>query len=224
VLLLVVAGLGAISVFALVAGYLAEVRAQVGPKTTVLRLTHEVKAFEPVKAQIVEEYEVPERWAPPTALHAPSELGGLVAAADLEPGSVLQTDMVSEEPEPGPGQRELAILVDAETGVAGKIGPGSVVDIFATFPDSEGGAGRSEIVVSGARVIEAGVPRPREEETQGSEITEGGEALPVTFALSIRESLVLTHAESFADEVRLGLVRPGEDSDVGHHERVFARG
>ena len=48
--------------------------------------------------------------------------------------------MIGSPPELATGEREIAILVDAETGVAGKISPGSIVDIVATFGgnDQEG--------------------------------------------------------------------------------------
>ena len=45
--------------------------------------------------------------------------------------------MLIAPPQLAPGQRELAILVDAETGVAGKIGPDSIVDVIATYPGGD---------------------------------------------------------------------------------------
>ena len=62
-----------------------------------------------------------------------ARLIGQVALADIPAGSVLQEGMIGSPPELATGEREIAILVDAETGVAGKIDPGSIVDIVATF-------------------------------------------------------------------------------------------
>ena len=76
---------------------------------------------------------MPRRWAPQTALRDRGQLVDLVAGADLPPDTLLQEGMLERPARARPGQREIAIMVDAETGVAGKIGPGSVVDIIATF-------------------------------------------------------------------------------------------
>ena len=68
--------------------------------------------------------------------------------------------MLGPPPELATGEREIAILVDAETGVAGKINPGAMVDIVATFAgnDQTGRKAESEIVVPGARIIDVGQP------------------------------------------------------------------
>jgi pilus assembly protein CpaB len=47
--------------------------------------------------------------------------------------------------------------------------------------------------------------------------------VPVTFALNPREALTVTYAESFAAEVRLALLRPGEDSQLKKKDRVYRR-
>ena len=68
--------------------------------------------------------------------------------------------MIGSPPELATGEREIAILVDAETGVAGKISPGSIVDIVATFAgdDQQGVQAESNVVVPGARIIDVGQP------------------------------------------------------------------
>jgi pilus assembly protein CpaB len=232
VLLLGLAALGAIGVFALVAGYVSDVRDEVGDKVGVLYLDQDVTAYTAVTPEMVREEEVPERWIPETAIRDPNELSGMVAANDLPAGSLLEGGMLVPEPELSPGQREIAILVDAETGVAGKIGPGDVVDVLATFAaQSSGTSDRSEIVVTGARVIDVGLPRSLGNETDqqapNADAQSPGQptsVVPITFALSVRDSLVLTHAESFADEVRLALLRPGEPSEIVGTARVFSPG
>ena len=47
--------------------------------------------------------------------------------------------------------------------------------------------------------------------------------VPVTFALNPKEALTVTYAESFAAEVRLALLRPGEESELNKKERVYRR-
>ena len=218
VLLLVLAGLGAIVVFFVIAGYVSDVRSQVEPFVTVLRVDRDAEAYQPLTEEDLDEYRLPRRWAPDTAIRERSDLVGQVPASKLEAGSILQRDMLVPEPDLEPGQREIAILIDAETGVAGKVGPGDIVDIAATFEGDEGVAPKSQFLVTGARVIDVGVQRTRE--VRGPTPQEE-KVVPVTFALSTREALVLTYAESFAAEVRLALVRPDETGRVAPRRREF---
>jgi pilus assembly protein CpaB len=225
-LLLVLAGLGLLAVFVLVASYVADVRSEVDPKVRLLALSRPVRAFESVPDDAVTTITMPRRWAPTTALRDRGQLVGLVAGADLTKDSLLQRGMLISPPELAPGQREVAILVDAETGVAGKIGPGAVVDIVATFQgnDQKGIPPKSEVVVPGARIIAVG-------ETQlkgGRGVQPQAEAdpkqvVPVTFALDPRDQLKVTEAESFAQEVRLALLRPGDTSELTPGERSYTR-
>ena len=61
------------------------------------------------------------------------------------------------------GYREVAILVDAETGVAGKVRSGDRVDIIATTAGDEGVPDRAEVWVSNALVLEVGLPTASED-------------------------------------------------------------
>src|SRR5207237_8770423 len=119
-----------------------------------------------------------------------------------------------------PGQREVAIMLDAANGVAGKIEPTSVVDIYATFEGKNGVPSRSQIIVSGARVIEVGVPTTRRTDTKLG-FTEDGKVVPVTFALSVQDSLVLTYAETYATKPRRALVPGGDTHRVPPREPSF---
>ena len=47
--------------------------------------------------------------------------------------------------------------------------------------------------------------------------------MPVTFALKPKEALTVTYAESFATEVRLSLLRPGEESGLTKSQRIYQR-
>lgn len=220
VLLMILSVIGGVLVFVLISNYVADVRSQVEPLTPVLWLTDDVPIQQPIPDGAVEERMVPRRWVPTSALRNVSELDGLVAASALSAGSVLQDGMVRERPELEIGDRELAILVDAETGVAGKIRPGDIVDIYATFPSSDNSAARSEIVVSAARIIDVGTERSEVGESSSGGFAET-RVLPVTFALSVEDSLVLAYVESFATTVRLGLLAPGDDQPLPGSERRF---
>ena len=224
-LLLVLSGLGLLAVFVLVASYVADVRTEVDPKVKLLALTKPVKAFESVPDDAVTEVTMPKRWAPPTALRDRSQLVGYVAGTNLSRDSLLQEDMLISPPDLKPGQREVAILVDAETGVAGKLGPDAVVDIVGTFQgDAERGIQpRSTVVVPAARIIAVGQTQLKGGRGVQQAESDPKEVVPVTFALTPKQQLQVTEAESFAQEVRLALRRPGDTTPLKQGETSYTR-
>ena len=222
-LLIAIAALGLVVVFVLVAGYVADVRREVDPKLSLLALAKPVAAHQTITDDMVKTVEMPERWAPPTAMRDPGELVGLVAGTDLEPDTLLQKDMLIAPPQLAPGQRELAILVDAETGVAGKIGPDSVVDVIATFPGGETEAPESRVVVPSARIIEVGQPRLKGGRGLQEQAADPAQVVPITFALTPEQALVVSYAESNATEVRLALLRPGESAELTDKQKRYSR-
>ena len=134
VLLLALAVAGLLGVFALVANYVSEVETQVGDKIVVLELTKPAKANEAISDDMVIEKTVPKRWAPEEALrdrHAADRASS--PRPTSQPSSILQDGMLVTPPEISEGEREVAILVDAATGVAGKIEPGRNVDVIASY-------------------------------------------------------------------------------------------
>jgi pilus assembly protein CpaB len=229
VLLLALAVAGLLGVFVLVANYVSEVETQVGDKIVVLELTKPAKANEAISDDMVTEKTVPKRWAPAAALRDRTRLVGVVAAADIDARSVLQEGMLVTPPEISEGEREVAILVDAATGVAGKISPGSQVDVIAAYAavpaDLDNGVkakpARSVVIVPGAKVIAVGTPREKPannaQETQQSP----GSVVPVTFALSKKQELRVTYAQVFAQDVRLALLRPGDEPARTLDETIF---
>jgi pilus assembly protein CpaB len=205
--LLFVAGLGAIVVFVAVASYVSSVTSGQPAMATVFRLAADVPAYEEVPVGALEEVELPENVRPPSAVDSSEQLVGRVAATGLAQGSLLQNDMLIEGTSLQGGQREIAILVDAETGVAGRITPQSVVDIYATFEDQDSRC--AGLLVPSARIVNVGVSKTQANPEQGGDLVQQ-EVLPVTFALGPSEARKLVYAESFAQEVRLALAPQGE--------------
>lgn len=218
VLLITLAALGAAAVFVGAYRYIADIRAEVGPTVTVAQLTVDVPAYTPILPDMVTAAEIPERWVPAGAV---TQLDGLVASADLPAGAILQTGMVSTGPVIAPGEREIAIMVDDESAVAGKIRPNDRVDVYATFPASESTPASSRIVLQDIRVVAVGnpvtTPDPNAAFTDRASV-------PVTFALDPRDAQILTYVESFAVNVRLALRAPGADDGdrLSDGETVYA--
>lgn len=211
VLLMILAAVGAVTVFVSVLGYVGSVRAEVGEKRQVLRLKVAVPAYGRLAPGMVERVEMPAKWTPDTMLGDPAAVAGKVAPAALVAGSYLQQGMLIDAPALQPGQREIAIMIDAETGVAGKVQPGMVVDIYATFQQQSQRNQKScaSRIIRRAQVIQVGrLTRQR----SGSSSENVNTVVPITFALAAEDSVKLTYAEAFASHVRLALIG-GDQSD-----------
>jgi pilus assembly protein CpaB len=226
ILLLALAFAGLLGVFALVASYVGNVNTQVGPKENVLELTKDVPANSPIPDNAVTETQVPQRWAPKAALTSRAQLIGYVAAADLDAHSILQEGMISSPPQLKAGQREVAVLVDASTGVAGQIAPGSFVDVIAAYPADDQGKrpARTVVVVPSALVLAVGQPQLKGGNGVQEAQRDPSQVVPVTFALGKQQELLVAHAESFADDVRLALLPPRQPDPERSLDQTIYRG
>lgn len=215
--MLVLTAVGAIVVFFSMLVYVGDVNARVGNKVAVLELTKDVEAFKPIDASAYRVVKVPERWTTDASLREESDLVGMVAATSLPKGSVLQQGMVVPQPNVKTGYREIAIVVDAETGVAGKVNPGDHVDIIVTTGGGEQGEACAKIVISNALVLDVGVVT--EVGGSGGDLTNRS-GVPVTFSLTSQEALDLARAESFSVKLRLALRGAGDDNDDPSNREV----
>lgn len=218
VLLLFVAGIGAILVFSLVSGYVSGVRKDVEPKTAVLVLTRAVPELQPIPPDALALKSVPEKWVGRQALRDPSQVGALVPNTALPAGVELQQGMLVEPPQLEKGQQEISILINADTGVAGKLRPGDTVDVLATFQpdDNTRSPASARTIIRRARIVTIGLPRAAARPGSNDSAVRQAAAeqqvlVPVTFALRPTLSLRLTYAETFASEIRLSLIRRGDE-------------
>jgi pilus assembly protein CpaB len=220
VVLLALSVLCAVAAFFGVLSVVNDVNSKVGPERTAYELNQDVAAYQPVSPGQLTKVSMPSRWLPGTAVTDLSALTGKIAAAPLTKGSLLQSDMLSGQPQLRAGQEEIAIMVDAETGVAGTIQPGDQVNIFATFAAGQGSQAQSRIIVTGAHVIEIGKITQASQTSDQAGDTEPGKQVPITFALSTEDAQRVAYAESFATRVRLALVAPGSPA-VPQPERTY---
>ena len=138
--------------------------------------------------------------------------------------------MLVTPPEISEGEREVAILVDAATGVAGKIEPGRQVDVIASYArrrrrPRERRQGR-------ARPLDRDRPgregdrrrhaaREARQQRRRTPSRTPATVVPVTFALSKKQELRVAHAQVFAADVRLALLRPGDRPERTLDETIF---
>lgn len=221
IILLVLSVLCALGAFAGVLSVINDVKSKVGPEVAAYRVKSDIDPYTELGAAQFEKIEMPERWLSENAVTDLSQVRGKIAVTKLKAGSLLQTDMIVDTPALRPGQQEVAIMIDAATGVAGKITPGSSVNVYATFEGPrEGDPDQSKIIVTNAKVIDVGELTSLEPD-EDSRDREPTDAVPITFALSTIDAQRITYAESFARRVRLALVAPGGDTTVPDKDRTY---
>ncbi|MBD0843106.1 MULTISPECIES: Flp pilus assembly protein CpaB [unclassified Streptomyces] len=221
VILLILSVVCALGAFAGVLSVINDAESKVGPEVTAYRLKTQVKPYEPLGAAQFEKISMPERWLSETAVTDLREIQGKIAITTLRKGSLLQSDMIVAQPALRAGQQEVAIMIDAATGVAGKITPGSRVNVYATFKGArEGDPAQSKIIVTNAQVLDVGELTPLEPDAD-DRTRRPTDAVPITFALSAIDAQRITYAESFAQRVRLALVAPGSDTTVPESDRTY---
>lgn len=222
VLFLAVAVVGAIAVFFAVIGYVNNVESQVGNRVTAYVLNSDVKAYQQLDTGQLQKVQIPERWLPSGSISDLSELAGRVTAAGLTKGTLLQNSNLVPQPSLRAGQREIAVLVDAETGVAGKIAPGDHVDVWATFDTSVTGTGpRTKLIAQNLLVISVGLKVSRQKSGVAGGVSQT-QSVPVTFATAEAQIKALTFSESFASETRLALRPPGDTTQTPGGSRTYA--
>ncbi|MFI6642010.1 Flp pilus assembly protein CpaB [Streptomyces sp. NPDC050504] len=221
VILLLLSVLCAFAAFAGVLSVISDVNSKVGPEVTAYRIKSNVAPYTPLSSGQFEEISMPKRWLSDNAVTDISEVDGKIAVTQLRAGSLLQNDMIVRRPALEAGEQEMAIMIDAATGVAGKITPGATVNIYATFAgEKEGDPAQSKVIVAGAKVLDVGKLTALESK-DNDRGGKGSEAVPITFALNTWDTQRVTYAESFAEHVRLALVAPGGEKTIRPGDRTY---
>ncbi|MFJ9537753.1 Flp pilus assembly protein CpaB [Streptomyces sp. NPDC101225] len=222
VLLLLLSVVCALGAFAGVLSVISDVKSKVGPEVTAYRVKTNVAPYTQLTTGQFEKIRMPKRWLSHNAITNLREIRGKIAVTTLQAGSLLQSDMIVNQPALQPGQQEVAIMIDAATGVAGKITPGSTVNVYATFAgEREGDPAQSKIIVTNAKVLDVGRITALDPGESGKNQQRSTDAVPITFALSTLDAQRITYAESFAQRVRLALVAPGSDTTVPDKDRTY---
>jgi pilus assembly protein CpaB len=221
VLFLAVAIVGAVAVFFAVVAYVNDVESQVGNRIQGYVLKSDVPAYQPLAADELEKVDIPERWLPSGSISDLGALSGRVTSATLAKGTLLQNSNLVARPSLRAGEREIAILVDAETGVAGKVAPGDRVDVWATFDSQVTGSGpRTKLIAQDLLVINVGLKVNRQKASSGGGVAQT-QSVPVTFATAQSQIKALSFAESFATETRLALRPPGDTTQLPGSSRTY---
>jgi len=223
VILLVLSVLCALGAFAGVLSVIRDVNSKVGPEVAAYRLKSDIAPYKELSADQFQKVSMPKRWLSDTAVTSLSQIRGKIAVTQLEKGSLLQSDMIVDQPSLEAGQQEIAIMIDASTGVAGKINPGSRVNIYATFKaENDKTKDQSKVIVENARVLDVGKLTALDPgQSSDDRRRNASEAVPITFALDTADAQRVAYAESFAEHVRLALVAGGSETSVPPSDRTY---
>ncbi|MFJ6849626.1 Flp pilus assembly protein CpaB [Streptomyces sp. NPDC091271] len=220
VILLLLSVLCAFGAFAGVLSVISDVNSKVGPEVDAYRLKKNVAPYSDLSAGQFEKVSMPKRWLSDNAVTDIDEVDGKIAVTELQEGSLMQSDMMVRSPELRPGEQEIAIMIDAATGVAGKIRPNDKVNIYATFAgEQDGEVSQSKVIVSNAKVLDVGELTALE--PKKDDRNQATEAVPITFALNTLDTQRVAYAESFAQHVRLALIAPGSDGTIRPGDRTY---
>ena len=216
VILLVLSVLCALGAFAGVLSVIRDVNSKVGPEVAAYRLKSDIAPYKELSADQFQKVSMPKRWLSSTAVTNLGQIRGKIAVTQLEKGSLLQTDMIVDRPALEAGQQEIAIMIDAATGVAGKIDPGSRVNIYATFKaENDKQKDQSKVIVANARVIDVGKLTALDPGQSSTDRRNSAtQAVPITFALNTQDAQRVAYAESFAVHVRLALIAKGSPTTL----------
>lgn len=217
------AALGALAVFVSVLSFVSSVNARAGNFISVVSVARDLKAYQPIQPDDVELRQVPEKWLSSGAIQDARDVVGLVPVNDYAKGTYAERGMFIDRPGIARGNREVAILVDAETGVAGKVKSGDRVDIIATFQGKDKAPNKAQVWAENALVIDVGLPESVEKGNGTGGLSQG-KAVPVTFALPTQTALRVAYAESFAVKVRLALRARNDESKSSEQDKTYTEG
>ena len=217
VFLMVLSALAAVVVFVGISTYVARVNSTVGPMVTVYHTTKDLPAFTTLSSDNTEPTQVPQRWAADTTVLKSSDIDGRVIATPMSAGSPVSLDSLVPPSDLTPTQREIAVNVDAVTGLAGRIRPGDRVDVYAVFAQVPGLPKQVQILVENVQVVSVA----GQQQVQAPDAKTIQNVIPVTLALPASAALSVTYANSFAKEVRLVGLPPGVAQNRSKEQKTF---
>jgi pilus assembly protein CpaB len=207
---MILSGIAALGVFIGLSAYVSNVNSQVGSKVTVFRASGNIAAYSDLSSAPLQAETIPKRWAASTAIESRAQLTGRKVGFNVAKGTVITSDMLVAPSDLNPNEREIAINVNAATGVAGRVQPGDYVDIYAVFSDVEGLPKQVRVLVRDVRVVSVG---GQQTVTANDTTREEKDVVPVSLALQPSAALAVTYASAFAEEVRLVKLPAGSTGD-----------
>ena len=182
-------------------------------RSALLELAKPVEAPQAITDDMVREVEMPARWAPLSAMRDAGHSSAVVPAAPLSQGLAAAGRHAGAPPQLAPGPARAGDPGRRRDRRRGKIGP-TRGRHRRDVSDNERKSAESRVVVPNARIVEVGAPRVEGGRGVSEQDADPSQVVPVTFALTPEQVLVVSYAETNAAEVRLALLRPGDESTL----------
>lgn len=208
-MLMVLSGVIAVVMFVVISNYVSSVESKVGNMVSVYRVTQDLDAYSRLEDSNVEKVEVPQRWASEASQLNDASVKGRVLQVPMRSGAVVTESQLVPTDQLDPDEREVAINVDAVTGLAGRIRPGDSVDVYAVYSGVEGVPNQARILLRAIRVVSVG----GRQQVADQDARNFRDVVPVTLALNSNDALALTYADAFAQQVRLIGLPPSASQD-----------
>ena len=199
-ILMALSAIAALVLFITVTNYVSSVNSKVAPTVTVYKASKNLNAFSVVEADSIDAAKIPRRYVSDKTVTDQEQLIGRRINFNVASGTYLGSDMLLPPSTLNDNEREIALTVDAKTGIAGRVKSGDLVDVYAVF--GEQGFGTSQVLVRNVRIVSVGGVETTSETTNRDELEET-QVLPVTLALEPNDALRVTYADAFAISVRL---------------------
>lgn len=207
---MMLAGICAIALFFVSISWVGSVNAKVSPLVETYQAKNQIPAYSVIEEDDIEAVEIPKRWASTSAATDRESLIGQRVAFNIGEGTYLSDDMLLARSSLNEDEREIALTVDAKTGIAGRVQTGDFVDVYAVFANQSGNGGTSQVLVRNVRVVSVRGIETQTNKTGDSFAEE--QIVPVTLALQPKDALAVTYADAFAASVRLVGLPPGVSS------------
>lgn len=211
--LIIIAVLGAIAVFAGVSSYVSNVNSQVGSKVTVLAMNTSRPAYSVIRQSDLKTVQVPARWKDPNAITNPQDVVGHKLAVSVAQGSTLTTDLLVDPTDQTQHERYIAIKVDSVTGGATGLRAGDTVDVYAVYSDVSGLPKQVRVLVHDVKVVAVSSVQNGNGTSSADNHNSPSSYIAVTLALSTDDSLAMTYASAFASELRVVKLPPVAEQD-----------
>ncbi|MST48976.1 Flp pilus assembly protein CpaB [Mobiluncus porci] len=198
---ILVALLLSLVMFSMISSYVNSVKAEVGNLVTVYQARDNIPAYTELNESLLRSVSVPKRWTSESSLVSLNALSGRRIPFEVESGTTITRDMLVPISDINANEREIAINVDAVTGIAGRVKPGDRVDVYAVFGEVPGLTKQVQVIATDIRIVTVQGQKTIQTEKSGSATEQS--VIPVTIAVDPNIALSITYAANFAEEVRL---------------------
>ena len=220
-ILSLIAGVLAILAGVAASMYLNQLAAEIGTTQQVVVAAEVIPARALVTPDMLTVKELPVKYLAPTYFLNMGDIadGRTTAMINISPGEYIQQNMVNKNSGLEDGKQAVTIGVNQITSVGNSVRQGNFVDIIVSY-QSKQNEPTTEVLLQNVKILAVNNLLPANGGTGGTTYLPAGSTGRtrlastqfVTLELTKEEVLLVTHAENFADELRLVIRRLDDKS------------